>query len=41
MRIENSDAREWYLKESADQNWSTRVLERQMYDHTEFPLPNS
>jgi predicted nuclease of restriction endonuclease-like (RecB) superfamily len=30
MRIENSDAREWYLKESADQNWSTRALQRQI-----------
>ena len=30
MRIENSDAREWYLKEAADQNWTTRALERQI-----------
>jgi len=30
MRIENTDAREWYLTEAADQNWSTRALERQI-----------
>jgi len=30
MRIENTDAREWYLKEAADQNWSTRALGRQI-----------
>lgn len=28
--MEKSDAREWYLKEAADQNWSTRALERQI-----------
>jgi predicted nuclease of restriction endonuclease-like (RecB) superfamily len=28
MRVENLEAREYYLKESEDQNWSTRVLER-------------
>jgi predicted nuclease of restriction endonuclease-like (RecB) superfamily len=30
MRIENTNARDWYLKEAADQNWSTRALERQI-----------
>jgi predicted nuclease of restriction endonuclease-like (RecB) superfamily len=30
MRVEKPDAREWYLKEAADQNWSTRALERQI-----------
>ena len=30
MRVENPDAREWYLKEAADQNWSTRALQRQI-----------
>lgn len=30
MRVENSDAREWYMKEATDQNWSTRVLQRQI-----------
>ncbi len=28
MRIENQDARTWYLKEASDQNWSVRQLER-------------
>ncbi|NIJ54603.1 PDDEXK nuclease domain-containing protein [Dyadobacter arcticus] len=28
MRIENSDARAYYLKECANQTWSTRTLER-------------
>ena len=28
MRVENPKAREYYLKECADQQWSTRVLER-------------
>lgn len=30
MRVEKPDARAWYLKEAADQNWSTRALERQI-----------
>lgn len=28
MRVENVDARNYYLSESAEQNWSVRVLER-------------
>ena len=28
MRLENKDERNWYLKEAAQQNWSSRVLER-------------
>jgi len=28
MRVENSDAREYYIREAAEQNWSTRQLER-------------
>lgn len=28
MRVENPDARNYYIKEAADQNWSTRQLER-------------
>jgi len=28
MRVENSEAREYYIKEASEQNWSTRVLER-------------
>lgn len=30
MRVEKPEARDWYLKEAADQNWSTRALERQI-----------
>ncbi len=30
MRIEDSEAREWYVKETISQNWSTRALERQI-----------
>ncbi len=30
IRIEKQDAREWYLNEAADQNWSTRALDRQI-----------
>ncbi|HAT1762289.1 TPA: DUF1016 domain-containing protein [Legionella pneumophila] len=30
LRIENPSARDWYLKECIDQNWSTRALERQI-----------
>jgi len=28
MRVENSDAREYYIREAAEQNWNTRQLER-------------
>jgi predicted nuclease of restriction endonuclease-like (RecB) superfamily len=30
MRVEKPKAREWYMKEAAEQNWSTRALERQI-----------
>jgi predicted nuclease of restriction endonuclease-like (RecB) superfamily len=30
MRVEKPEARAWYLNEAAEQNWSTRVLERQI-----------
>jgi len=30
MRVEKPNARAWYLKETVDQNWSTRALERQI-----------
>jgi predicted nuclease of restriction endonuclease-like (RecB) superfamily len=30
LRVENEKARGWYLTEAADQNWSTRALERQI-----------
>ena len=28
MRVENNDAREYYLNETAQQGWSVRTLER-------------
>jgi len=30
LRVEDSDAREWYMNEAAGQNWGTRALERQI-----------
>jgi len=30
IRVENPQAREWYMKEAADCEWSTRALERQI-----------
>jgi predicted nuclease of restriction endonuclease-like (RecB) superfamily len=30
LRVENDKARDYYLKEAAEQNWSTRALERQI-----------
>ena len=30
MRIENQNAREWYINETIDNNWSVRALERQI-----------
>lgn len=30
IRVENEKARLWYMNEAADQNWSTRALERQI-----------
>ena len=30
LRVDLADARQWYLQEAAAQNWSTRVLERQI-----------
>jgi predicted nuclease of restriction endonuclease-like (RecB) superfamily len=29
-RLDNEAARQWYMNEAADQNWSSRALERQM-----------
>ncbi|OGO73448.1 MAG: hypothetical protein A3K41_12015, partial [Chloroflexi bacterium RIFOXYD12_FULL_57_15] len=31
LRVENSKAREYYLTEAAEQNWSSRVLERNIH----------
>jgi hypothetical protein len=28
MRVENSQARNWYIREAVEQNWSTRQLDR-------------
>ena len=30
IRVAKREARDWYMKEAADQNWSTRALERQI-----------
>lgn len=30
MRVDKPEAREWYMNEAADQNWSTRQLDRQI-----------
>ena len=30
LRVENEDARNWYMNESAAENWSSRQLERQI-----------
>jgi predicted nuclease of restriction endonuclease-like (RecB) superfamily len=30
LRVDSAAARQWYLQEAASQNWSTRVLERQI-----------
>jgi len=30
MRVEKTEARAWYMNEAAEQNWSTRALERQI-----------
>jgi predicted nuclease of restriction endonuclease-like (RecB) superfamily len=30
LRVEDEQARRWYMEESANQNWSTRALERQI-----------
>lgn len=29
-RVDNAEARQWYMHEAAEQNWSSRALERQM-----------
>ncbi|MDR9875933.1 PDDEXK nuclease domain-containing protein [Pseudomonas allii] len=30
LRVDSADARQWYMNESATQNWTTRALERQI-----------
>ncbi|WP_407364280.1 DUF1016 domain-containing protein (plasmid) [Pseudomonas luteola] len=30
LRVENASARQWYMSEAAQQNWSSRALERQI-----------
>jgi hypothetical protein len=30
LRVETDQARQWYMNEAADQNWTTRALERQL-----------
>jgi predicted nuclease of restriction endonuclease-like (RecB) superfamily len=34
IKIDNIDARTWYMKEAAESNWSTRTLERQINTFT-------
>jgi len=31
IRVENETARQWYLREAAEQNWSSRALARQIH----------
>lgn len=38
LRVEKPAARAWYLTEAAEQNWSTRALERQI--HSLCPVRN-
>ena len=33
IRLENSDAQNWYMKEAVDNSWSVRALERQIGTH--------
>ena len=33
LKLENQNAREWYIKETAELNWTTRALERQIGTH--------
>ncbi|MBI9097561.1 MAG: DUF1016 family protein, partial [Spirochaetaceae bacterium] len=33
LKVENEQARLWYMKETAVENWSTRALERQINSH--------
>ncbi len=33
MRVDNKTARDYYIKECADQNWSTRQLDRNIHTH--------
>jgi predicted nuclease of restriction endonuclease-like (RecB) superfamily len=30
LRVENEQARNWYMNEAASQNWTTRALDRQI-----------
>jgi predicted nuclease of restriction endonuclease-like (RecB) superfamily len=30
LRVESDEARQWYMNEAANQNWTTRALERQL-----------
>ena len=40
MRVENNNARDYYLNEAAEQNWSSRVLERNINTFYFQRLPN-
>jgi hypothetical protein len=41
LRVENKDARDWYLKEAANQMWSTRTLDRNIASQYYFRLLKS
>ncbi|MDR0295086.1 MAG: DUF1016 N-terminal domain-containing protein [Prevotellaceae bacterium] len=37
MRLDNQEEREYYIKESTEQNWSSRLLERHIKNKTILP----
>lgn len=41
LRVDNKEAREWYLKEAASQMWSTRALDRNIASQYYFRLLKS
>ena len=41
LRVDNKDARDWYLKEAASQMWSTRTLDRNIASQYYFRLLKS
>ena len=38
MRVENQDARAYYMKEAVEQNWGVRGLERQINSFSTSPF---
>ena len=41
LQVKDPDAREWYMKEAADQTWSVRTLQRNISSQYYFRLLNS